>query len=283
MTTSRAIGIRRTGAWPGDIPEPTYGVVDPKGRANPLLEEFESHGISVDRDVVQHNSRDKHFRNIYLSPADIDACRDLVRRAVEEALTAPRFGFHPTPLASPQILIDAQAVHDVIAEYNAIESALFLASQGTAVPSPYLLIDSGKEYDAMAVFQAAHTMHPGPAQAATARNPKPAAANTSAAPITATTSGRLTSTNTGNNTCVRSHPTHLTRRGRNGSPTPSAPLTVRLRAHPDRRSTPAQTGHPNPPEDNARSTFNASDVPHFWLGISGRLGLVCERAGRDVE
>ena len=41
---------------------------------------------------------------------------------------------------------------------------------------------------------------------------------------------------------------------------------------------------------NARSSLSGSaltnvvsDVPHFWLGISGRLGLVCERAGRDVE
>jgi hypothetical protein len=33
---------------------------------------------------------------------------------------------------------------------------------------------------------------------------------------------------------------------------------VRRRAHPQPCSTPAQTGHPSPPEDNACSTFEES-------------------------
>ena len=69
-----------------------------------------------------------------------------------------------------------------------------------------------------------------PNHAAIRRCPEPCAARTSAAPITATVSARLTSKLTGSSTWVRPHPAQRVRRGRSRRRTSPTSRTTRTRA-----------------------------------------------------
>lgn len=90
-----------------------------------------------------------------------------------------------------------------------------------------------------------------PRSAPMTRCPAPPARASRAAPITCTAYARRTSTVTGNNTWVARQSEHRARRGRSN---PARPRIPRARAHPQRRSTPEQSGHLTCPAANLDST-----------------------------
>ena len=101
-----------------------------------------------------------------------------------------------------------------------------------------------------------------PHPAAILRCPHPTANFSSiAAAITSALSTRRTANRTSSSTCVRRHPTHRERRGRQDRPTQSVPRPSRItraRAHPHGRNRPPQPGQATRPSSRSNSTTAAS-------------------------